>query len=57
MLRAARDLQRVSDRHAPELRAEGLDDVAERLEELVLLLVAGAQELEAALQDVPAAGG
>jgi hypothetical protein len=44
------DLERVVVRHAPALRREGLDNVAEQLEVLAVVLTSNAQELAAALQ-------
>jgi hypothetical protein len=54
LLDAARDLEMVTARHAPLLRGAGLDEVAERLEEIVMMLQSRAQELEAAMQPAPA---
>jgi hypothetical protein len=53
LLSVASDVSRVAARHAPALRSAGLDEIAERLEELVRALAAGAQELEAAMQELP----
>lgn len=50
LLETARDLDLVARRHAPALRSEGQDELAERLEELVALFATGAQELQAALE-------
>ena len=50
LLEAARDLERVARAHAPALRSEGQDELAEQLEELVLVLTTAAQELQAALE-------
>jgi hypothetical protein len=50
LLETARDLELVARRHAPALRSEGQDDLAEQLEELVLLFSTSAQELQAALE-------
>jgi hypothetical protein len=52
LLETARDLELVAQRHAPALRSEGQDDLAEQLEELVLLFSTAAQELQAALEGV-----
>jgi hypothetical protein len=53
LLSAANDLSLVTARHAPALRRAGLDDVVERLEEIVLVLGTGAQELGAAMEGIP----
>lgn len=50
LLAAGRDLELVVARHAPALRDEGLDDIAEQLEILAGVLTSNAQELAAALQ-------
>ena len=55
LLSAASDLSLVTARHAPALRGAGLDDVVERLEEIVLVLGVGAQELGAAMEGIAVA--
>jgi hypothetical protein len=50
LLAAARDMEAVVARHAPALRSEGLDDIAEQLEALTGVLTTNAQELAAALE-------
>ena len=50
VLEAARDLERVARTHAPALRSEGQDALAEQIEELVLVLTTAAQGLQAALE-------
>jgi len=50
LLAAGRDLELVVARHGPALRGEGLDDIAEQLEALSVVLTSNAQELAAALQ-------
>ena len=50
LLEAGRDLELVVARHVPALRDAGLDDIAEQLEALALVLTSNAQELAAALQ-------
>ena len=50
LLAAARDLDGVVARHAPALRDEGFDEIAEQLETLAVVLTSSAQELAAAMQ-------
>ena len=50
LLEAGRDLEVVVARHVPALRDAGLDDIAEQLEALALVVTSNAQELAAALQ-------
>ena len=50
LLEAGRDLELVVARHVPALRGEGLDEIAEQLEALAVVLTSNAQELAAALQ-------
>jgi hypothetical protein len=50
LLAAAREMEAVVARHAPALRGEGLDDIAEQLEALAVVLTTNAQELASALE-------
>ena len=51
----ARAMESVGAAHAQPLRARGFDDLAEQIEDLALMLVRSAQELEAATELLPPA--
>jgi len=49
LLAAGLDLERIVAQHVPALREEGLDDIAEQLEALAVVVTSNAQELAAAI--------